>query len=132
MKFITLIRLLATALVVSSVSARLGTESNNMGNNENERQLDVWDGTDGQFCTPLGTATYCYDEESQNLFGCSPGTLVGACEDCLSGTWRWEGALTLCGPARDCKPAGDFVSWFGASLCCGGHYVHWYGAIECT
>ena len=59
MKFITLIRLLATALVVSSVSARLGTESTNMGNNENERQLDVWDGTDGQFCNPIGGATYC-------------------------------------------------------------------------
>ena len=149
-------------------SARLtGQETTNYGE---DRQLqDVWHGNDGDFCLIPAQMTYCEDPEAQDTFECSPGVLLGACEDCLSGTssWWWggvpftkcgyepkwvdqtvcvpgvschncqnghhdEGILTFCGPDRSCKPAGEFVSWFGAHLCCNSHTVHWYGAIECN
>jgi len=53
-----------------------------------------------------------------------------SCHLCKNGHHR-EGVLEFCGPDRNCKPAGESVTWFGAHLCCNGHTVH-FGYITCN
>ena len=121
-----------------------------------DRQLLFWQGNDGELCftvpfvdisSVLGPCDQCRSKKATWWHGSNPGLKCGtepanwpdqavctagvSCHLCQNG-YHHEGVLAMCGPDRSCKPAGEYVTWFGAHLCCNGHTVQWWGAIQCN